>query len=63
MNVNEGVMTKIMADAMKESGLPADKIEEITSYMVTYINTGSKYGHTPQGFLKWYTKDQGGTIK
>lgn len=53
---------QIIKQAVKESGLPEEKIEEITSYMTTYINTGAKYGSTPQGFLKWYVEDMGGKI-
>lgn len=53
---------KIIRQAVKESGLPESKIEELTSMMVTYLNTGAKYGETPQGFLHWYVKDMGGTL-
>ncbi|MGV7000232.1 hypothetical protein ACWA2C_16225 [Priestia megaterium] len=57
----EGIINKFIQDAVSESGLPEDKIEEITSYMVTYINLGSQYGSSPEGFLRWYT-EQGGSI-
>jgi hypothetical protein len=46
----------IIKQAMKESGMPEENIEQITSYMITYINTGSKYGHTPEGFFQWYSE-------
>lgn len=53
---------ELIKEAVKESGLPEGKIEELTSSMVTYLNTGAKYGSTPQGFLKWYVKDMGGKL-
>lgn len=59
---SEGFVTATIQEAMKASGLPEEKIEEITSYMVTYINTGEKYGPTPEGFLKWYVQDMGGEL-
>ncbi|WAT23505.1 hypothetical protein O0R52_22245 (plasmid) [Bacillus halotolerans] len=63
MNENEsGFITEAISQAVKESGLSEDKIEEITSYMVTYLNTGAKYGESPQGFLYWYVHDMGGEI-
>jgi hypothetical protein len=57
-----GIIEKAIKDAVKQSGLPEDKIEEITSYMSTYMNTGAKYGETPEGFLKWYLRDMGGKL-
>ncbi|MCD7911020.1 hypothetical protein KC480_05710 [Bacillus velezensis] len=63
MNDKEsGFITEAIKDAVKESGLSEDKIEEITSYMVTYLNTGAKYGESPQGFLCWYIRDMGGEL-
>lgn len=63
MNKNEsGFITEAINLAVKESGLSEDKIEEITSYMVTYLNTGAKYGESPQGFLYWYVHDMGGEL-
>lgn len=53
---------EIIKQAVKDSGLPEEKIEEITSMMVTYLNTGAKYGSTPEGFFKWYVKDMGGKL-
>jgi hypothetical protein len=58
----EGIIAKFIEDAVKESGWPEEKIEEITSYMVTYLNTGAKYGETPEGFLHWYIQDMGGQL-
>lgn len=62
MEQQDGFITKSIEEAMKESGLPKEKIEEITSYMVTYLNTGAKYGKTAKGFFIWYTKDMGGKM-
>lgn len=59
---DEGLITKAIQEAVKQSGLPEDKIEEIASYMTTYLNTGAKYGRTAKGFLMWYVKDQGGEL-
>ena len=58
--MTKGFITKAIEEAVKESGLPAEKVEELTSHMVTYINQGAKYGETPEGFLRWYTQDMGG---
>ncbi len=60
--MNNSFITEAIKAAVKESGLPEDKIEEITSYMVTYLNTGAKYGESPQGFLRWYVQDMGGEL-
>lgn len=62
MNNQEGFITIAIKQAIKESGLPEEKIEEIASYMTTYLQTGAKYGSTPQGFFKWYTQDMGGKL-
>lgn len=59
---SEDVLIKIIKDTAKESGLPEEKLEEVVSYMTTYLNTGAKYGKTPKGFLHWYIKDQGGSL-
>jgi|GEM_PF-5091941 len=58
----EGIIAKLMEEAVQKSGWSEEKIEEITSYMVTYLNTGAKYGETPQGFLRWYVEDMGGQL-
>jgi hypothetical protein len=47
--------------AVKESGKSQDEIEQVSSYMITYINTGAKYGTTPEGFYRWFT-EQGGKL-
>lgn len=47
--------------AVKESGMPQEKIEEVSSSMIAYINAGAKYGNTPEGFLRWF-KEQGGAM-
>lgn len=52
----------IIKKAVRESGLPEEKIEEITSLMVTYTQTGAKYGDTAKGFLHWYIHDMGGKL-
>ncbi|ARC67262.1 MULTISPECIES: hypothetical protein [Bacillus subtilis group] len=57
-----GFITEAIKQAVQESGLPEDKIEEITSYMVTYLNTGAKYGETAKAFLYWYVHDMGGEL-
>jgi hypothetical protein len=59
--MSNGAIDLAIKEAVRNSGLPEDKIEEITSYMVTYINTGSKYGSSPKGFLRWYI-EQGGKL-
>lgn len=58
----EQELLKIIQDTAKESGLSKEKIEEVVTYMATYINEGAKYGKTPKGFLRWYIKDQGGRL-
>lgn len=62
MNNQDGFITKAIKEAVEASGLPEEKIEEISSYMVTYLNSGAKYGKTAKGFFMWYTKDMGGKI-
>jgi hypothetical protein len=62
MDKEQGFITQAIQDAVKESGLPEEKIEEITSHMVTYLSTGAKYGQTAKGFFTWYTQDMGGKL-
>lgn len=62
MEKKDGFVTQAINDAVKASGLPEDKIEEVTSYMVTYLNTGAKYGESPEGFMRWYIQDMGGAL-
>lgn len=54
-------LDEIVTQIVKESGQPPEKIEQITSKMITYINTGAIYGSNPEGFFRWYT-EQGGKI-
>lgn len=54
-------LDNIIEDTVKESGQVIEKIEEITSYMITYLSTGAKYGSSPEGFYRWY-REQGGKI-
>lgn len=56
MNVG---MDQIIKEYAKKSGLPEEKISDITSSMVEYLNTGAKYGESPKGFFTWYMKDKG----
>lgn len=52
----------IIKDAVKQSKLPEDKITEVSSAMVEYLNTNAKYGESIEGFLKWYIQDKGKKI-
>lgn len=55
-------MDLFIIDATRDSGLPEEVIEEMTSMMVQYINEGAKYGDQPEDFLKWYVTDMGKTL-
>lgn len=54
-------LDKVIEQAVKESGQSVDKVEEVTSSMIRYVNSGAKYGDSPEGFYRWYT-EQGGKL-
>lgn len=54
-------LDQYIGKAVKDSGRPVEQVEEIASFMITYVNSGAKYGNTPEGFYRWYT-EQGGKL-
>ena len=53
-------LDSMIKTAAKQSGLPEKQIEQLTSHMITYMNTGAKYGTaTPEGFFRWMSEQEG----
>ena len=50
----ESILNAIIKSTVKASGESEDRIEELSSYMITYINTGAQYGMSAEGFVRWY---------
>lgn len=57
----ESILNAIVQSTAAASGESEEKIQDISSQMIAYINAGAQYGMSPEGFARWYT-EQGGKL-
>ncbi|HDX9674152.1 TPA: hypothetical protein ROY08_001409 [Bacillus cereus] len=55
----ESILNAIVQSTAAASGEPVEKIQDISSQMIAYINEGAPYGMSPEGCARWYIEKGG----